>query len=46
MGRNEEQTPASAASPDTVRIGLVQMRCGEDAEDNLARALAGLDEAA
>jgi len=30
----------------TVRIGLVQMRCGSDAGDNLARALAGLDEAA
>jgi N-carbamoylputrescine amidase len=30
----------------TLRIGLVQMRCGEDPGENLARALAGIEEAA
>ncbi len=30
----------------TLAIGLVQMRCGEDPADNLARAIAGVEDAA
>jgi N-carbamoylputrescine amidase len=31
---------------DVLRVGLVQMRCSEDGDENLARALRGVDEAA
>jgi N-carbamoylputrescine amidase len=31
---------------DVLRVGLVQMRCSEDVDENLARALRGIDEAA
>jgi N-carbamoylputrescine amidase len=31
---------------DLLRVGLVQMRCSEDGDENLARALRGVDEAA
>jgi N-carbamoylputrescine amidase len=34
------------AVSEVLRIGLVQMRCGEDPERNLARALEGIEEAA
>jgi N-carbamoylputrescine amidase len=34
------------SSPHSTTIGLVQMRCGTDLADNLARAVAGVEEAA
>jgi N-carbamoylputrescine amidase len=34
-----------ASSREAIRIGLVQLRCGEDRTENLARALAGVEEA-
>ena len=46
MARSDEQDGARGEAPTTVRIGLVQMRCGDDPAENLARALSGLDEAA
>jgi N-carbamoylputrescine amidase len=44
-------TQASQSQPgrtgaERVRVGLVQMRCSADPADNLARALAGIEEAA
>jgi N-carbamoylputrescine amidase len=36
----------SGSGSRTVKIGLVQMRCSDDVADNLARALARIDEAA
>lgn len=36
----------AAASAKTVTVGLVQMRCGPSAEENLARAIAGIRKAA
>ncbi len=37
--------PNSVASP-ILRVGLVQMRCSADADENLAKALAGIEDAA
>ena len=37
--------PSSVAGP-ILRVGLVQMRCSADADENLAKALAGIEDAA
>lgn len=39
--------PSGGPSPRaTLRVGLVQMRCSPDADENLAKALAGIEDAA
>ena len=47
MAQASESTPERAAARRAVvRVGLVQMRCSTDPADNLARALAGIEDAA
>ncbi len=38
--------PAGSIPRTTLRVGLVQMRCSADADENLAKALAGIEDAA
>ncbi len=40
------QPPAGSLPRTTLRVGLVQMRCSADADENLAKALAGIEDAA